>query len=125
MVPWIRHPIYPAVVAWDSSRPVPWKRLTTEWLIYAAIMAMLFAFVFRDNVVGALTGLAISFPLYLLFGAVLAKFGYQRKTLRELRRTREQAIATAVSPTAITRPKPPPTKRTGGGRPGGARRARR
>ena len=41
--------------------------------------------------VGSYLGLLASLPLYLAFGAVLAKFGYSRKTLRELRAEREAA----------------------------------
>ena len=63
-----------ATMGWDSSRPVPWKRLIREWLIYAAIMSAVFVIFFRgDNVVGAIAGVLISGPLYLGFAAVLAK----------------------------------------------------
>ncbi len=34
-------------MAWESSRPVPWRRLIREWLIYAAIMAAIFLIFFR------------------------------------------------------------------------------
>ena len=57
-----------------------------EWVIYAAIMGVVFLVVFNDgNTIGALAGVLISGPLYLGFGWVLAKFGYQRKTLKDLR----------------------------------------
>jgi len=36
-------------VAWDASRPVPYKRLVKEWLIYAGIMAAIFLLVLRDS----------------------------------------------------------------------------
>ncbi len=73
-------------MAWEMSRPVPWQRLIREWLIYAAIMAVVFVLVFNDgNTIGAMAGVLVSGPLYLGFGWVLAKFGYQRKTLKELR----------------------------------------
>ena len=73
-------------MAWDISRPVPWQRLVREWLIYAAIMSAVFLLVFNDgNTLGAVAGVLISGPLYLGFGWLLAKFGYQRKTLKELR----------------------------------------
>jgi len=78
-------------MAWDSSRPVPWQRLVREWLIYVGVMALLFVLVFRNNLVGALAGLLISGPLYLGFGFVLAKFGYQRTSLKDLRTERENA----------------------------------
>lgn len=104
-------------MAWDSSRPVPWKRLTREWALYAGIMAVIFVVFFRDNgVAGALIGLAISFPLYLLLGYALAKIGYQRKNFRELRAERTAAASATATPTASQpRPRPAPTRRTSGG----------
>jgi hypothetical protein len=73
-------------MAWDASRPVPWNRLIKEWLIYVGVMAALLAIFFRDNgLAGALAGVLISGPLYLFFGFIMAKFGYQRKSLKELR----------------------------------------
>ena len=73
-------------MGWDSSRSVPWERLIREWVLYAGIMSAIFLVFFRDNnVIGALAGVLISGPLYLAFGAVMAKFGYTRKNLKELR----------------------------------------
>jgi hypothetical protein len=119
-------------VAWDSSRPVPWQRLTREWLLYVGVMAVLFVLFFRDQgLVGIFAGLLVSGPLYLGFGYVLAKFGYQRKTWKELRadkpaggyRSGSGEEATTPGP----KPKPAPTSRTGGAsnRPGGSRKKRR
>ena len=79
-------------MAWDSSRPVPWDNLIRSWLIYVAIMAVVFVVLFRDqSLIGVFAGLLVSGPLYLAFGYVLAKFGYQRKTWKELRTERESA----------------------------------
>ena len=49
---------------------------------------MVFALVFRGSVFSIVAGLIISGPIYLAFGYVLAKFGYQRKTLAEMRTPR-------------------------------------
>ena len=122
-------------MAWDSSRPVPWQNLIRSWLLYVAVMSVVFVLFFRDSpLVGIFAGLLVSGPLYLAFGYVLAKFGYQRKTWSELRTEREAAPprsrrgrggdddADEVGP----RPKPAPTKRTGGGsRPSSAKKRRR
>ena len=79
-------------MGWDNSRPVPWKRLIREWLIYAAIMSAVFVIFFRgDNVIGAIAGVLISGPLYLGFGAVMAKFGYQRQRLKDVRAASDAA----------------------------------
>ena len=123
-------------MAWDSSRPVPWDSLIRSWLIYVAIMAVVFALLYRDqSLIGVFAGLLVSGPLYLAFGYVLAKFGYKRKTWKELRAEREAKPATsgAASSKADTaesagpRPKPAPTKRTGGAnsRPTSSKKRRR
>lgn len=102
-------------MAWDSSRPVPWRRLIREWLVYVAIMAIVFVIFFEpDDLTGVFAGLLASGPLYLAFGSVLAKFGYQRKTWRELR-TESARRPADTERAAGPRPKPAPTKRTGGG----------
>ncbi len=119
-------------MAWDSSRPVPWQRLVREWLIYVGVMAVIFLLLFSDNLAGALAGLLISGPLYLGFGFVLAKFGYQRKTMKELRAERATQASTSSKDESSTREsskggddrparsRPAPTSRTstGRGRPG-------
>lgn len=108
-------------MAWDSSRPVPWARLAREWVIYALIMAVVFALFFSDSgLVGAVAGLLVSGPLYLVLGAVLAKLGYQRKTIKQMRGERtnpppptaDEVAAKAAAP----RDRPPPTRRTSTGR---------
>ena len=107
-------------MAWDSSRPVPWQRLTREWLLYVGIMAVVFVLFFRStSLIGVFAGLLVSGPMYLAFGWVLAKFGYQRKTLRQLRSETPAKGGRRASPSAETdttrpRPKPAPTSRTGG-----------
>ncbi len=107
---------------WDSSRPVPWRRLMREWLLYGAIMIVVFALFFRDdNLGGALVGIVVSFPLYVGLGYVLAKLGYQRQRLGERRgqRSPRSTEAAADSPstgsTGSSRTKPSPTKRTATG----------
>ena len=108
-------------MAWDSSRPVPWQRLTREWLLYVGIMAVLFVVLFRtSSLIGILAGLLVSGPLYLAFGYVLAKFGYQRKTLKQLRQETpgrgSKLSADSRDDIDVSKPrsKPAPTSRTGG-----------
>ena len=108
-------------MAWDSTRPVPWNRLIREWLIYAAIMSAVFLIFFRgDSTVGAIAGVLISGPLYLGFGSVMAKFGYQRTRMNDLRRAGKgkpelDNEPAATSDTEQSRFKPAPTSRTAGG----------
>jgi hypothetical protein len=109
-------------MAWDSSRPVPWTRLMREWVIYAVFMALVFALFFSDNILGAVTGLLVSGPLYLALGAALAKLGYQRKTIKELRSQRSEPSTTTSATSsgssgssAPDRARPAPTRRTSTG----------
>jgi hypothetical protein len=108
-------------MAWDSTRPVPWNRLIREWLIYAAIMSAVFIIFFRgDNALGAVAGVLISGPLYLGFGAVMAKFGYQRTRLKDVRGAAARSSDQRDEPTETSNPdapraKPAPTSRTAGG----------
>lgn len=113
-------------MGWDNSRAVPWERLVREWVLYAGIMSAIFLVFFRDNnVVGALAGVLISGPLYLAFGAVMAKFGYTRKNLKELRaKSKAEAAAknnndskddSKVASNGDHGSRPAPTSRTSSG----------
>ena len=118
-------------MAWDSSRPVPLRRLVREWLIYAGIASVGFVIFYkvenREIKPSLFLGLASSGPMYILFGAVMAKFGYQRKTMKEIRanrpapgtprvpRTSSRSTGATVAQAAGPRPKPPPTRRTSTG----------
>lgn len=108
---------------------MPWQRLIREWLIYVAVMAVVLLVIFRSsNVIGAFAGLLVSGPLYLLMGFVLAKFGYQRKSLKEMRTTQAEPRSSkkkkkkksesdddASADSTSAKSRPAPTKRTSGG----------
>ena len=112
-------------MAWDSTRTVNWRRLTREWVVYAVVMAAVFVILLRDNVTaGSVVGLAATFPMYLIFGGALAKMGYQRKTLSDLRRqtpvrpprASRKASSSGDTPNATpSRTRPAPTSRTSTG----------
>jgi hypothetical protein len=106
-------------MGWDAGRPVPWRRLAKEWSIYAGVMSVILAVLFRDvdRLVPIIGGLLVSGPLYLLFGFVLAKFGYQRKTLADLRtpRASPSPSSPAASDAVAARARPAPTRRTSSG----------
>lgn len=100
-----------------------------EWVVYAVFMSLVFALFFRENgLVGALSGLLVSGPLYLGLGAILAKLGLQRKSISQLRRERATSDTgsgrTGSSKSGSTasgsgpRPRPAPTRRTADQRPG-------
>ena len=116
---------------WDSSRPVPWKRLMREWVVYAGIMVVVFLLFFRDNgLVGALAGILVSGPLYLAVGGALAKLGYRRPTRGSSRTTGVAEPSPSGGPPAAgsaPRGRPAPTRRTTPGpsnRPGTSRKRR-
>ncbi len=109
-------------MAWESTRLIPWRRLLRDWLIYAAIMSIVFTIFYRDRLsAGPFIGLLSSGPLFIGIGAVLAKFGYKRKTLKDLRAetaVREQAKAADMQSGVATRSgraRPAPTSRTSTG----------
>jgi hypothetical protein len=108
-------------MAWDAARPIPWRRLIRDWMLYLCIMLVLFIVVYRDRLsAGAVAGLLASGPLFVVCGAVLAKFGYQRKTLKELRTaSAARAAEAAAEPQPVragqARNRPAPTKRTSSG----------
>lgn len=106
-------------VSWDAARPIPWKRLAREGLIFLVVAGLAFAFVVRADRVATYAGLVIGAALYVVLGAVLAKFGYQRQSFAELRaqsRSRQAARRPQGAGAATPRPRPAPTKRTGGQR---------
>jgi hypothetical protein len=115
-------------MAWDSSRPIPWKQLIRDWVIFAVVMTVVLLVWSRNRLdAGLLGGLLASGPIYLVIGALLAKLGYHRKSLAELRA--ESAERTAARrppapPTSTGRTKPAPTRRTGGGTPRNKPRSR-
>lgn len=84
-------------------------------------MGILFVLLFRDaGLIGIIAGLLVSGPLYLVFGYVLAKFGYQRKTYKQLREdapvrgSKRSSGKQGDDDIGKPRPKPAPTSRTGG-----------
>jgi hypothetical protein len=94
-------------------------------------MLVLLVIFFREqSLIGITAGLLVSGPLYLGFGYVLAKFGYRRKSWREMRDESAKDSAEDArersSKQAGPRPKPAPTSRTGAApsRPGSKRKRR-
>jgi hypothetical protein len=97
-------------------------------------MVAVFLLFLRDRLsAGPFIGLLLSGPVYLALGAVLAKFGYQRATLREARenarqRDAQRRVASSAGTASAPRAKPAPTRRTAGGgssRPPSSSRKRR
>lgn len=104
-------------MAWNSANPVAWKRLCTEWLVIGAVVAVVSLVATDNQNAGSYLAILLGGVVYVGLGAVLAKFGYQRKTLKQIRAEAAAApprqVGRAQAPTA--KPKPAPTSRTSTG----------
>ena len=110
-------------IKWDSSRSVPWRRLSIEWAVVATIVAVV-SFSATDNrKFSSYVALGLGGVVYLTVGTIMAKLGYQRKTLKQMRsevaaaprRTVGSSKPASSTQPGTARPKPAPTKRTSGG----------
>jgi hypothetical protein len=109
---------FTSVVKWDPRRPVPWRRLAVEWMFIAVVVAVISLLVSHNRNVGSYLTILFGGVIYVGFGAILAKLGYVRKTLRQMRAETAAATARPTSSTSSTssaRPRPAPTKRTSTG----------
>jgi hypothetical protein len=109
-------------MAWDVSRPVPWKRLVTPFLIYAGVATVLFSFFGKSNIGGIVGGVLIGGMLYLGVAVIMVKFGWNPPSFgRQAREagatTATRSTTTPAKTTAPERPraKPSPTSRTNAG----------
>jgi hypothetical protein len=104
-------------MAWNSANQVAWKRLCTEWVIIGAAVAIV-SYVAADNHdASSYVTIVLGGFVYVGLGAVLAKFGYQRKTLKQIRAEAAAAPPRQVGRTPVPsgRPRPAPTSRTSTG----------
>ncbi len=104
-------------MSWDSSRPVPWKRLTTEFALIAVVIVVISWVVSHNHKASNYIAILLAGGVYLVFGAVLAKFGYARKSLKQMRVEAAAQPARVVGKVSAPsqRPKPAPTSRTSSG----------
>ncbi len=104
-------------MAWNSANPVAWKRLLIEWLVIGAVVAFVSLFITDNRKWGSYLAILLGGVVYMALGGVLAKFGYQRKTLKQIRAEAAAAPPRQVGRSAATsgRPRPAPTNRTSGG----------
>lgn len=117
-------------MAWDSSRPIPWKQLLRLIAIFLVLFNAFLYFQLKSKYnLSTAAGTLLAGGAYLMFSIVLAKFGLDPVTQRarrleamELRRA-EKAASSAASPrsgkkgsTQVSeRPRPPATGRTNAG----------
>ena len=83
-------------MAWDSTRPVPWKRLMIEWLVIGVVVALVSWFATDNRKPENYISIVLAGGIYVGFGALLAKLGYARKSLKQLRAETDLAMAKGV-----------------------------
>ena len=118
-------------MAWDSKRPVPWKKLLRLIGLFVVLFNVLLYFTAKGTYNLGTFGVSLfSAVLYLSFAVIMAKFGMDPITQRERRmeamaaKRAEKAAEKAAAPgtskkgkkTAVAdRPRPPATSRTNAG----------
>jgi hypothetical protein len=113
-------------MAWDASRPIPWRRLLREAIIFLIIAVVVFALLDRTDA-GTYAGLLLGAAMFVGFSALMVKFGYERQTLKQLRSQAppSKRRASSSTTTVVSRERPAPTRRTSTGpsqRPGRRKR---
>jgi hypothetical protein len=77
-------------MAWDSKRPVPWKRLGRLFGLYAVVMVVLSLWLQRDRPISeVLPAMIVGLVIAFSFMVVMTKFGWTMPALR----SREQNMA--------------------------------
>ena len=104
-------------MAWNSANPVAWKRLFIEWLVIGAVVSFVSLFITDNRDWTSYAAILLGGVVYIVLGGVLAKFGYQRKTMKQIRAEAAAAPPRQVgsSPVPSGRPRPAPTSRTSSG----------
>lgn len=111
-------------MGWDSSRPVDWKQIGRQWVVFAVVFGVIFAYSNRKELgVEMLAAYAVILGLYLVAIYAVTKMGWFQRS-----RPSPSVEARAIpgndrsTPSTTPRSKPAPTKRTGGD---GYRRSKR
>ena len=102
-------------MAWDANRPVPWRRLGREAAIFLVIGAVALTIIVKKRAPGNYFGLVLGMVFYVGFVAVLAKFGYERQSIRQARERRRAAPDRTTTAAQPVRQRPAPTRRTSTG----------
>src|SRR5262245_43780990 len=103
-------------MAWDSSRPVPWKPLARMYAIYAVIAMAVLALMRRSFDASVVTGVVFGGVFWFAIMAVAVKMGFDPLTRFRFKRPdapapREEAGSRPASSDAASaeRAKPAPT----------------
>jgi hypothetical protein len=104
-------------MAFDRNRPVQWKRLCIEWAVVALVIVVLMGFIDNLRTTGNAVGLVLGGVIYVAFGWLMAKLGYQRQRVRWDQARPPSGSTPPSSASSAGRATPPPTKRTNAPRP--------
>jgi hypothetical protein len=117
-------------MAWDSHRPVPWKRVLTPFLMYAVVAVALFSVLGGGFQLGLLVGVVFGGAVYTGAAVLMIKFGWNPPMFQSRQERAEAAARNAerraakqaakngeTGATGSGRAKPPPTRRTNAGNP--------
>lgn len=115
-------------MAWDSTRPIPWKRLGLWLGVYAALMIGLTLLTNSNDVGSVLPGVGVGVVLAAVVLVTLTKLGWklpmlmgrdemakvraERVAARTAARNERKGVAQATVTSAGPRPRPAPTSRT-------------
>ena len=103
-------------MGWDATRPVPWQRFLKEAVIFGLGMCVVLFVFAGERDPASFVGVSMGAVVYIFVAALMSKFGYQRKTLAQMRAEAAAAPPRKVGATpAAGRPRPQPTKRTSTG----------
>ncbi len=119
-------------MSWDSTRPIPWKRLGLWLGVYAALMIGLALLTNSNDLAGVIPGVVIGVVLAATVLIVLTKFGWRLPMMmsreemaaaradkvaarQAAKSSRRGGAAPTVAPVAGPRPRAAPTSRTSTG----------
>jgi amino acid permease len=94
---------------------VPWRRLFIEWVVIGAVVVVISLVVTKNRSLSSYLTVLFGGLVYVGFGAVLAKFGYARKTLAQMRTEAAAPARSSGGTSSSSASKPAPTRRTSTG----------
>jgi hypothetical protein len=121
---------------WDSSRPVPWRRLLVFEAIYLGLFVGFVVITRPDETSSAISSIVLAGAITTAVLVALIKFGYQPNWLRSreeqaairaqkiAQRDEQRAARRGAPAPGAQRYRPPPTKRTSTGHTNRPRRTR-
>src|SRR6516165_170857 len=104
-------------MAWDSRRPIPWKRVLTPFALYAVVAVALFSVLGGGFQPGLLVGVVVGGAIYTALTVLMMKFGWNPPMLQSREAPAKTAARNAERPAAKqaatngSAPPPPASRR--------------